>query len=84
MADTITLTIDGETIRVPAGTTVAAAVWNRGTVGFRRSPGGHARAPVCGMGTCYECRVTIDGHADQRSCQQPCREGMKVVTGDAA
>jgi sarcosine oxidase subunit alpha len=30
------------------------------------------------MGTCFECRVIIDGKPHQRSCQIPCREGMEI------
>jgi hypothetical protein len=33
------------------------------------------------MGICYECRVTIDGQPNCLSCQMPCEEGMRVVTG---
>jgi sarcosine oxidase subunit alpha len=32
------------------------------------------------MGVCFECRVTIDGEPNQRSCQTLCREGMEVQT----
>ena len=48
---------------------------------FRTSVTGQARAPLCGMGTCFEWRVTIDGVPHQRSCLVPVRDGMTVVTG---
>jgi hypothetical protein len=32
------------------------------------------------MGVCMECRVTINGRSQCRSCQILCREGMKVET----
>jgi D-hydroxyproline dehydrogenase subunit gamma len=35
---------------------------------------------LCGMGICFECRVTIDGREHCRSCQIPCAEGMEVRT----
>jgi D-hydroxyproline dehydrogenase subunit gamma len=35
---------------------------------------------LCGIGICYECRVTIDRIAHCRSCQIPCRSGMQVIT----
>ncbi|WP_300616201.1 (2Fe-2S)-binding protein [Dokdonella sp.] len=76
---TIALSVDGSRIEVPDGATVAAAVARAGPR-FRRSPQGHARAPVCGMGVCFECRVRIDGVAQQRACMVPARAGMCVET----
>lgn len=76
----VALVIDGREVRVPAGISVAAALLNSGVVGFRRSVSGEPRAPLCGMGSCYECRVTIDGRRQRRSCLEPVREGMRVET----
>lgn len=47
---------------------------------FRRSVTGEARAPLCGMGICFECRVTINGQPHSRSCQIPCQPNLNVVT----
>lgn len=44
----------------------------------RRSVGGVLRAPLCGMGVCQECRVTIDGRAHVLACQTLCRAGMCI------
>ncbi len=49
-------------------------------LGFRRSVTGETRAPLCGMGICFECRVTINGQAHSRSCQIPAAAGQNVVT----
>ena len=68
-------------IAVAAGTTVAAALLSAGEIAFRVSVSGEPRAPLCGMGICMECRVTIDGAPHARSCQIVCREGMRVETG---
>ncbi|MBV8811970.1 MAG: (2Fe-2S)-binding protein [Acidobacteriaceae bacterium] len=81
MAEMISLSINGVSIRVPAGTMVAAAVLIAGETMFRRSVSGEARGPLCGMGVCFECRVTIDEAPHCRSCQIICRDGMKVRTG---
>jgi len=48
--------------------------------GFRRSVSGELRGPLCGMGICMECRVTLNGHPHERSCQTLCAPGMEVVT----
>lgn len=79
----VRLTLDGREVGVAAGITVAAALEIFGRPAPRRSPSGEPRGPLCGMGTCFECRVTIDGRPHQRSCRVPCREGMRVETEDA-
>jgi len=76
----ITLSIDGRSVTVAAGASVAAAIAMTGNASTRRSVNGQARAPLCGMGVCQECRVVIDGRAHQLSCQTPCDSGMRVLT----
>lgn len=83
MSDRVSIHIDDETIEVPAGTSVASAILASGRSRFRISVNGAPRGPVCGMGICFECRVTIDGRPHQRSCNVVCREGMEVATRDA-
>jgi sarcosine oxidase subunit alpha len=78
---TVAITIDGEPFEAESGSTVAAAILNSGGSAFRTSVTGEPRTPVCGMGICFECRVSIDGVENVRSCLEPAREGMEVVTG---
>ncbi|MGH9476087.1 MAG: FAD-dependent oxidoreductase [Terriglobales bacterium] len=74
------ITVDGRKIEVAPATSVAAAVATvRGMT--KTSVGGEERGPLCGMGICFECRVTINGHAHQRACQIPVSPGMQVETG---
>jgi sarcosine oxidase subunit alpha len=80
MADTVSLSVNGVAVTVPAGAMVSAAVALAGVRGFRRSVSGQPRGPLCGMGICFECRVTINGRAHCRSCQIPCEAGMDVRT----
>ncbi|ALN59951.1 MULTISPECIES: 2Fe-2S iron-sulfur cluster-binding protein [Lysobacter] len=77
----VRLDIDGVAVEVPAGASVAAAV-ALAAPHFRRSRSGQPRAPLCGMGVCFECRVRIDGVEHQRSCLVPAREGMRVACDD--
>lgn len=87
MADLVNLRVDGRSVGVAPGTTVAAAVAiaaNALAGVTRRSVGGQPRAPLCGMGVCQECRVTVDGRAHVLSCQTLCAPGMDVQTGGAA
>ena len=80
MPDTVTVVVNGVSVTMPAGSMVSAAILKRGVYGFRRSVSGELRGPLCGMGICFECRVTIDGVLHCRSCQTVCREGMDVRT----
>ena len=75
----VTLTVNSATMSVPRGTTVAAAVLIAG-VHARTSITGELRGPLCGMGICFECRVTINGVPHQKSCQILCDSGMDVQT----
>ena len=80
MADVVNVRINGQELEVSAGTTAAVAVLMAGVTCFRRSVTGEVRAPLCGMGVCMECRVTIDGVPHSRSCQTLCVEGMEIRT----
>jgi predicted molibdopterin-dependent oxidoreductase YjgC len=82
MPELISLAIDGQTVTVPAGSTVVAAiaVHTAGAAVTRRSVSGMLRGPLCGMGVCHECRVTIDGRAHQLACQTLCAPNMQVRT----
>jgi len=73
--------VDGISVRVPAGSMVSTAVAIAGIAAFRTSVSGEPRGPLCGMGICFECRVTIDNQPHCRSCQVPCEPGMDVRTG---
>jgi hypothetical protein len=78
-APAVVLSVNGVPVAVAPGTTVAAAVCIAGSH-TRNSVSGQPRAPLCGMGICFECRVTIDGIPQRRSCQILCVPGMDVCT----
>lgn len=80
MAGTVEIWINGERVGVPAGVTVAAALLGAGRAATRTSVSGAPRAPLCGMGTCYECRVTIDGVPHRRACLERVVPEMRVAT----
>jgi sarcosine oxidase subunit alpha len=80
MMDSVSLKINGRSVSVKKDTIVAAAVFQTGASNFRTSVNGEPRAPLCGMGICFECRVTIDGIAHKKSCQIVVSEGMEVIT----
>ena len=77
--------VNGRNVEVPVGVSVAAAVFLAaetlaGETRFRTSLSGEPRAALCGMGICFECRVTIDGEPHVRSCQVDARAGMAIET----
>ncbi|HEU5466600.1 MAG TPA: (2Fe-2S)-binding protein [Gemmatimonadales bacterium] len=80
MTRTLSIIIDGRLLEVPEGITVAAAMLNAGEDAFRDSVSGMPRGAVCGMGICFECRVTIDGARGRRACLERVSPGMRVTT----
>ena len=78
----ITLKVNKKEVIVEDGSMVAAAVFAAGSVGFRRSVSNDLRGPLCGMGVCFECRVTIDGVKLSRSCNVRVVDGMEVATDE--
>jgi predicted molibdopterin-dependent oxidoreductase YjgC len=82
MRETVTVVVNGEPVMIPVGSMVSAAILKTGITTFRRSTTNEPRGPLCGMGICFECRVTIDGEAHCRSCQTICRDGMDVRTDE--
>ena len=82
--ETVTITADGRPLAVAGDVSVAAALLDADALAFRASVRGEPRAPLCGMGICYECRVTIDGVPHRRACLVTVADGMTVVTAAAA
>lgn len=74
--------VNQKEITVAEGTTLPAAILAAGESKFRTSVTGEPRAPLCGMGICFECRVTVNGERHVRSCTILVEDGMEVITGD--
>lgn len=75
----LTISIDGHTINVREGETVAVAVMLMDQSRFRSSVlSGSARAPYCLMGACFECLLTINGVKNRQACMIKVAEGMVV------
>lgn len=73
--------VDGVAVDVPRGVTVVAALVAANTLCTRRSVTGQRRFAFCGIGQCQECRVTVDGCANQLACGTICADGMTIETG---
>jgi len=81
MPEPITVTVNGRSVAVGAGATVAAAMMISESH-CRKSVLGEPRSPLCGMGICFECRAVIDGIPHCRSCQIVCAAGMEISTDE--
>ncbi|WP_406323627.1 (2Fe-2S)-binding protein [Streptomyces sp. NBC_01637] len=77
--DAVTIGVDGDPVRACSGETVATAMLAEGAA-FERDRAGAPRAPLCNMGTCFECVATVDGRPLTRTCLIPAREGMVIET----
>jgi sarcosine oxidase subunit alpha len=78
MPESIVVRVNGE--EFIAGPTTSVATMILIANGFRRSVTGERRAPLCGMGICFECRATVNGIAHERTCLLMCRHGMEIRT----
>ena len=81
MHDTIEVVVNGATVEVPNRCTVAVAMLIAGAA-CRKSTTGELRAPICGMGICFECRARLNGRLHQRTCQVLCSPGLDVRTDE--
>jgi sarcosine oxidase subunit alpha len=81
MPEDVSIQVNGKPLRVPSRTSVAAAILQAGEWSFRKSVSGEARAPICGMGICFECRATVNGHRQCRTCQIAVEDNMVIQTG---
>jgi sarcosine oxidase subunit alpha len=71
--------VNDRPVKVFEGETLAAALWANGFISLGHNPNtGSNRGLYCGIGHCYECRVTVDEMEDIRSCLILTREGMRV------
>ncbi len=76
---TVDIIFEGQTLPVPAGISVAAALLFV-DAGFNRESAisGSPRSSYCMMGVCFECLVEIDGKLSQRGCQTEVLQGMSI------
>jgi len=74
----VSFTFDGREIECDANVSVAAALAEVGEFHLRTKGEDDRRGVFCGMGTCQECRVTIDGVYGMRACMTSVTPGMEV------
>ncbi len=72
------LLFEGRELTAYLGESVAAALLAAGVRTLGHGPDGGPRGLYCGMGACFECRVTVDGRPNLRACMTPVAPGMRV------
>jgi glycine/D-amino acid oxidase-like deaminating enzyme/bacterioferritin-associated ferredoxin len=71
---------DGERISAVEGESIASTLTAHGIRKFCRSREGDERGLFCGMGVCFDCRVTVNGRPGQRACLTTVRPEMRIET----
>ena len=80
-AEAVTILVDGTPVTAREGDSVAAALLAAGVRAFRATAvSGAPRGPLCMMGACFDCVVTIDGERNVQACLEPVVDGMRIET----
>lgn len=75
----IELTINNQSVSVPEGISVWAAMALAGDTTTRIAPvTEQKRSAYCAMGVCFECLVEIDQQPNQQACLTPVKAGMQI------
>ena len=71
----------GRDLAAPYGSTVAGALLANGERAWRTTrTGGQRRGLFCGIGTCFDCLVELNGEKAVRACLMALKEGDEVGT----
>ncbi len=76
--EAIEILVDGRPLPAFEGETVGAALAAAGCRSLRMTSQGEPRGLYCGMGVCFECRLSIDGRPGERACLTAVRPGMRI------
>ena len=80
----ITIYVNGKEVIAYKGETVLAALIASGYKSSKKSKKiGERRGPLCGMGVCYECQVSINGAQNRRSCMIEVEDKMEIETDES-
>ena len=80
-AEAVTVMVDGTPVTAREGDSVAAALLAAGLRAFRTTAvSGKPRGPLCMMGACFDCVVTVDGERNVQACLVRVSNGMRIDT----
>ncbi|MDX6260192.1 MAG: D-hydroxyproline dehydrogenase subunit alpha [Kribbellaceae bacterium] len=83
--ESFAITVDGQPVEALPGQSVAAALMADGRDSWRTTRnGGRARGVFCGIGSCFDCLVVVNGLPDVRACQRVLQPGDQVETQHGA
>ncbi len=75
-----TFRFDGREITAHPGESIGAALLAAGIRGLRATRfAGAPRGLLCGIGSCFDCLVTVDGQGSQRACLTPATPEAEVA-----
>ncbi len=75
----ISIDVDGRRIAALDGQLLTSVLVGAGRWIFRTHlVSGEPRGPFCGMGSCFECELTVDGRRGVRACLVRVHDGMTV------
>lgn len=74
----VRIIVDGVPREAFDGESVAAAMMSSGEKELRQHESGEPRGYFCGMGTCFDCVMTVDGVPNTRTCVTWVRDGLTV------
>jgi D-hydroxyproline dehydrogenase subunit alpha len=80
----IRFTFNREEVETRTGESIGAALAASGVLELRRTRNGTPRGLYCGMGSCFDCIVTVDGRTGVRACMEKVKPGMAVTSSAAA
>ena len=77
--EAVSIVLNGVETEVRGGVSVAAALLLIGYASLGvNSASKESRGVFCGMGSCHECAVTVDGTHGVRSCITPVADGLVI------
>jgi glycine/D-amino acid oxidase-like deaminating enzyme len=75
---------DGRELTAPRGSTIAGALLSNGQRAWRTTrTGDQRRGLFCGIGTCFDCLVDLNGDKAVRACLALLQEGDEVSSSDS-
>lgn len=80
--DKFEIEVDGKTLLVYSGQTIAEALLANGVRDLRMTRKQSPRGVYCGMGICYECRMIVNGIPNVRTCMTLATPGCRIATQD--
>lgn len=81
----VSYTFDGVALTAISGQSIAATMISHEKRITRSTRFNQSRRGIfCGIGSCFDCLVVVNGTPNQRACITEVRDGMKIETQQGA